>query len=750
MHRSRSTTFLALVCALSLVSAAVPTVARAIEPAVIPSFTITGGGFGHGIGLSQYGSQGFALKGWTYDAIVKHYFQDTSIESMAKTLDVMVHLDKSASARSIWTIRGVDSTLTVYDGTQSKDLKRNTDYTVTSANGAVSLKDASGTVLFTTTAPLKCQPKGTLPLFQIKEPSGPFSWPFVRYRGKAQFSAVSTSSVLLTNMVPFEQYLYGVVPRESPASWRPEALKAQAVVARSYAKAKVDPNDDGVRDATLKCTTADQVYGGHSRLTWDFKKKQWVVTMHEDARTNAAVDATRDRIVRYGSTIVQTFFFSSSGGRTANIEDSWGYATPRPYYVGVEDPYEALAGSPHLSWKVTYTGLELASKLASSTTARTELSNHGLAPVPPGADSSVWVTGVRIERGVSGYPRWVTFRFSNGASVTLTSYTVKTALGLRSPNFTFTGFPMDRIAGSDRYDTAVRISKASFPTTAPAVVLASGEQFPDALAGSALAGATKGALLLTRSDELPSIVASEVARLKPSRIYVLGGPGAVATSVVDAVRAVRPSAETTRIAGADRYETAAKVAREVRRIAPRTKAIVVVGTDWADGVAASALAYAKAYPVLLTWGHALHPETDAYLREARPATTVLVGGTGVLSEVVATSAGMASGGSVVRRAGSDRYGTAADLARYAQQSESFVATDVIIATGEAYADALVGGMLGGLRANPLILSRKDSCPSATASYLRDNLLAIGHLWLLGGTGAISEVGQEAIDKVMMQ
>ncbi len=670
---------------------------------------------------------------------------------MAKTLDVMVHLDKSASARSVWTIRGVDSTLTVYDGTQSKDLKRNADYTVTSANGTLSLKDASGTVLFKTTAPLKCQPKGTLPLFQIKEPSGPpldsdypGGYPYMRYRGKAQFSAVSTSSVLLTNMVPFEQYLYGVVPRESKASWSPEALKAQAVVARSYAKAKVDPNDDGVRDATLKCTTADQVYGGHSRLSGS------TVVKHEDARTNAAVDATRDRIVRYGSTIVQTFFFSSSGGRTANIEDSWGYATPRPYYVGVEDPYEALAGSPHLSWKVTYTGLDLASKLASSTTVRTELSNHGLAPVPPGAGSSVWVTGVRIERGVSGYPRWVTFRFSNGASVTLTSYTVKTALGLKSPNFTFTGFPMDRIAGSDRYDTAVRISKASFPATAPAVVLASGEQFPDALAGSALAGATKGALLLTRSDELPSIVAFEVARLKPSRIYVLGGPGAVATSVVDAVRAVRPSAETTRIAGADRYETAAKVAREVRRIASRTKAIVVVGTDWADGAAASALAYAKAYPVLLTRGDALHPEADAYLRDAKPATTILVGGTGVLSEVVATSAATASGGSVIRRAGSDRYGTAADLARYAQQSESFVATDVLIASGEAYADALVGGVLGGLRANPLILSRKDSCPSATASYLRDNLLAIGHLWLLGGTGAISQKGQEAIDKVMMQ
>jgi len=140
--------------------------------------------------------------------------------------------------------------------------------------------------------------------------------------------------------VTLKHYLYGVVPRESPASWKPEALKAQAVVAHSYAKAEVDPDDDGVRNSAsaLYCTTSDQVYGGHSRLS------QGVVVPHEQVSTNAAVDATLGKLVKYGTTIVQTFFFSASGGHTANIEDSWSYSTPRPYYTGVDDPYEA---TPH-------------------------------------------------------------------------------------------------------------------------------------------------------------------------------------------------------------------------------------------------------------------------------------------------------------------------------------------------------------------------------------------------------------------
>jgi putative cell wall-binding protein len=524
------------------------------------------------------------------------------------------------------------------------------------------------------------------------------------------------------------EYLYGVVPRESPASWNAEALKAQAVVARSYAKRKVDPDDNGVRDANLLSTTADQMYGGHSRLV------QGVVVPHEDSRTNAAVDATKDKIVKYGSTIVQTFFFSASGGRTANIEDSWSYSSPQPYFTGVDDPY----------------GLDIAADLRASDTVASELSNHGL-PRIPGA-STVWVTGITITRGVSDYPRWVYFHFSDTAKTVckLSAYTVKSALGLKSPKFSFSGFPMSRIQGANRYDTAVVISQRAFGGTAPAVVIASGEDYPDALTGSALAGAEKGALLLTGKANLPAVVETELERLKPSRVYIMGSAAAVGSTVESRVRAVLPSATVTRIEGVDRYETARKAADKVFSLKASTKAIVANGAAWPDAAAVSALAYAKAYPILLAKPSTLGTATAEYLSARKPAMTYVIGSETVVPKAVSDAIVSATGKSALRLAGSNRYSTAAAVARQCVSlTEGFSVQDVYITTGLNYPDALSGGVLAGSQGHPMLLTHPDFCPSGTAAFLTEKKLVIGYIWILGGGGAISSRGAGAIDDVMM-
>ncbi|MRX72171.1 SpoIID/LytB domain-containing protein [Bacillus lacus] len=146
------------------------------------------------------------------------------------------------------------------------------------------------------------------------------------YRGSAELKA-NGSKIRLTNSLALEDYLKGVVPNEMPASWHIEALKAQAIVARSYA----------ANTMSLSSTTASQVYKGYSS---------------ETASTTKAVTDTDGIMVKYNNKPIQTFFYSTSGGRTANVGDVWNSSQASfPYLISVADPYES---SPHSSWRETF------------------------------------------------------------------------------------------------------------------------------------------------------------------------------------------------------------------------------------------------------------------------------------------------------------------------------------------------------------------------------------------------------------
>src|SRR5205823_1138865 len=134
----------------------------------------------------------------------------------------------------------------------------------------------------------------------------------------------------------------GVVPREMPSAWEAEALKAQAVAARSYALANLHAG--GSFD--VYSDTRSQVYGGIAA---------------EQPSTNDAVAATAGEVVLYDGDVADTLFFSTSGGRTASIEDVWPRAEPQPYLVAVPDPYDTA--SPYHNWTQTITGSTLARQL---------------------------------------------------------------------------------------------------------------------------------------------------------------------------------------------------------------------------------------------------------------------------------------------------------------------------------------------------------------------------------------------------
>ena len=159
------------------------------------------------------------------------------------------------------------------------------------------------------------------------------------YRGSALFTNASATTLNVMNLVGLEQYLCGVIPSEVPASWNEEALKAQAICARGFAISNF--NKHASSGFNVCATTNCQVYGG---------------VASEKASTNKAVNDTAGQVLSYDGKIIESLFYSSSGGHTANVKNVWGSSLP--YLSGVPDPYEP-EDVPRHSWSATLTNEEI-------------------------------------------------------------------------------------------------------------------------------------------------------------------------------------------------------------------------------------------------------------------------------------------------------------------------------------------------------------------------------------------------------
>jgi len=303
------------------------------------------------------------------------------------------------------------------------------------------------------------------------------------------------------------------------------------------------------------------------------------------------------------------------------------------------------------------------------------------------------------------------------------------------------------LAGDDRYETAVVASEYAYPAGADAVVLATGQNWPDALGGSALAGVVDGPVLLTRTYALPPVVASEILRLAPDTVYVLGGTGAISTSVeAQLVQMLPTSVKVTRLAGPDRYATATQVAREVITLQGQNydgTALFATGANFPDALAGAPIAAAKGEPIVLVDKHGgffLPPEVTHAL---------ILGGTGAVPPSAETwlidhfTAHFGSS-NVVRNGGADRYETAALVADYAT-TMGLRWDGVGIATGENFPDALAGGAMLGAEGSVLLLTRTDSLPPVTRDALVSNKQLIHTLRYFGGTGAVSQSVRDACE-----
>jgi stage II sporulation protein D len=338
---------------------------------------IRGAGFGHGIGMSQYGAYGYALEGAKYPGILAHYYKGTSL-STAPSRPVRVLLqpiDPYIRVRGATSVGG-------------RSIKPGTMY--------VAKRGASGIVV-TTTSGKRVARFGSLVKFRSEDPMrlmGPAlnSVTSGLYRGNIEVR-VDGGGVTAINEIDMDSYLRGVVAGEMPSTWPLEALKVQAVAARTYALAtrKTDGAFDQYPD------TRSQVYRG---------------VTGESVRSDAAVSDTAGRIVTYGGVPAVTYYFSTSGGHTENVEFSFVGALSKPWLVGVPDPYDTQ--SPYHRWDVTFSAARLDRALGA-----------------PGAFKRLKV----LQRGVS--PRVVLAQVvGTRGSRTVTGPQVRSALGLRDTWFT--------------------------------------------------------------------------------------------------------------------------------------------------------------------------------------------------------------------------------------------------------------------------------------------------------------------------
>lgn len=301
---------------------------------------------------------------------------------------------------------------------------------------------------------------------------------------------------------------------------------------------------------------------------------------------------------------------------------------------------------------------------------------------------------------------------------------------------------MQRLAGSDRYATAAAVSAATFAPGTPVAYVATGATFPDALAAGAAAASHDGPVLLVASDSIPSATASELARLQPGTIKVIGGAAMVSDGVVEALRAYATSGTVQRIAGSNRYATAALVSADT--FGPGVPvAYIATGEMFPDALSGVAAAGMNGGPILLVRSDEIPSETAAELSRLAPGRIVVLGASAVVSDAVAAGlAPYATSGSVTRLAGSDRYATAV-----AVSSGTFAtATTVFVATGLNFPDALGGGPVAGGLPGPLLLVPGTSLPSTVATEL--SRLDPGTVVILGGTSAVSDGVASQIESLL--
>jgi len=311
-------------------------------------FIVTGSGWGNGVGMSQWGAEGYALHGLGYRAILAHYYPHTTVSAAPDTVvRVLLKTDQqrvtvgSAAPFLLIDARGRRVHLPAGSHVLAPQL----------SIGGRSLR-----------APLR-----------VEAGAQPLSVDGTGYRGSLTLVR-GGASLTVVNSVPLERYLRGVVPAEMPHGWSMQAYLAQAVAARSYALANLKQG----QAFDLYADNRSQLYGGIAA---------------ETPATDEAVALTAGQVLTYDGQVISAYYDSNSGGRTAPVQDVFPGDAPKPYLVSVSDPYASLA--PDHTWLVARTDAELSSRFG------IPVDDVRVTHAGPGIATSVTLEGPHGDRTVA-------------------------------------------------------------------------------------------------------------------------------------------------------------------------------------------------------------------------------------------------------------------------------------------------------------------------------------------------------------
>jgi stage II sporulation protein D len=330
--------------------------------------------------MSQYGAFGMAREGWDYRRILAHYYSGTEIGS--------------AKGRTIRVLLGDARRTVKFDGARrvgTRTLDPNKAYTATHSKGKVKI-----TGVGTFSAPARV--RGNAIRFLGTTMNGISNG---RFRSYLELRPSASGGLTVVNALGLDNYVKGVISGEVPSSWPAETLKAQALAARTYALT----TDRGGPVFDQYPDTRSQVYRG---------------VKGETAATNAAVTSTAGEVVTYNGNLAVTYFFSTSGGRTENIENSFVGAAPQPWLKSVEDPFDDA--SPRHRWRLVYTQSQIQSRLSGlvkGTFRGIDIVQRGESPRivyadVVGSSGRTRVTGPTLRARLGTYDTWFTVKKVTG------------------------------------------------------------------------------------------------------------------------------------------------------------------------------------------------------------------------------------------------------------------------------------------------------------------------------------------------
>ena len=673
-----------------------PPIAEAQSPPA--DFTFRGAGFGHGVGMSQYGAKRQADAGRTGTQIINHYYAGSRVATVTDLAPLRVNLlnrvgavdvrgEAAAGGGSLRITAG--GTVVGTTAAQVTTLRAEGTEVVVLRGGSEVARAASVIVEW----------DNATTLFNAAGPGETLDGRGHRYRhGAADVTVLEGALNVVLQLALHELYLRGIA--EVPSSWPAAALQVQAITARTYALRKFAAGPRPDCACHVFDTVADQVYAG-----WDKE------TAAGSASWNAAITATSPssstgQVVMVGERLASTNYSSSSSGVTESNLDGFSSPTLLPELRPVPDAWSATTDNPFAAWSH----------------ARSQTAVAGAFGLPD-------VVSIDLSRRTAGGAvRQATARSSSGAVATIRGTDLRSRLALPSAAI---GPPARRASGPDRYATAVAVGKVAAPSARTVVVAAGAEtRLVDGLVSAPLARALGAPILLAAHDGLPAVVSEDIRRRGATTAYVIGGVAALGPGVDSALRAAGVTT-VRRLAGADRFATAAAVARELyARAAPRTHVVVASGEDGrlADALAVGGPAGTAARPILLTTRDLVPAPTRDALRDIGASQSLVVGGPDAVSEAVASSLPVAT-----RVAGPDRFATAAAVADHFAASIGVGQVAVAGGVAPGLVDALAAGSLGA----PTLLVLPGALPAATASFL-DRHPQTANLTIVGGPASVSD------------